>query len=125
MFVRPWRANRQLPEPLATSGESPAPGKVRPPTGCRDRAHVPPLAVLVWLSALGATIPDLAQAQDVEPRAYVASPVGSNFVVVGIGRSTGAVVVDPSLPVEDVEAHVNAATIGAGRTFSLFGRTAL
>jgi hypothetical protein len=68
---------------------------------------------------------DIASAQDLEPRAYAASPVGLNFVLVGIGRSSGGVVVDPSLPVEDVEATVGALTVGAGRTFDLFGRTAL
>jgi hypothetical protein len=34
-------------------------------------------------------------------------------------------VVDPSLPIEDAKATVSAATIGAGRTFNAFGRTAL
>jgi hypothetical protein len=48
-----------------------------------------------------------------------------NFLVIGTGRSTGGVVVDPSLPVEDVEASVHALTVGAGRTFNLFGRTGL
>jgi len=66
-----------------------------------------------------------AMAQDLEPRAYAAAPIGANFIVVGGGHSTGGVVTDPSLPVEDVEATVNAATLGAGTTFSLFGRTAL
>ena len=66
-----------------------------------------------------------AVAQDLEPRAYAAAPVGANFIVVAGGHSTGGVVTDPSLPVEDVEATVNAATLGAGTTFSLFGRTAL
>jgi hypothetical protein len=66
-----------------------------------------------------------AMAQDLEPRAYAAAPVGANFIVVAGGHSTGGVVTDPSLPVEDVEATVNAATLGAGTTFSLFGRTAL
>ena len=66
-----------------------------------------------------------AVAQDLEPRAYAAAPVGANFIVVAGGHSTGGVLTDPSLPVEDVEATVNAATLGAGTTFSLFGRTAL
>ena len=81
-------------------------------------------ALLVcWLTAAGVSRP--AAAQDLEPRSYAASPIGVNFLVAGTGRSTGGVVVDPSLPVEDVEASVNALTIGAGRTFSLFGRTGL
>jgi hypothetical protein len=64
-------------------------------------------------------------AQDLEPRSYSATPVGTNFILVGAARSTGDVLVDPSLPVEDVHATSNFATVGAGTTFSFFGRTAL
>jgi hypothetical protein len=67
----------------------------------------------------------IAAAQDLEPRAYAAAPVGVNFLVLGFGSSTGDVVVDPSLPIEDVEATVNTAVLGMGTTFNLFGRTAL
>jgi hypothetical protein len=41
------------------------------------------------------------------------------------GRSTGAVVIDPSLPIEDVKASVGSVAVAAGTTFALFGRTAL
>jgi len=64
-------------------------------------------------------------AQDLEPRAYTASPIGMNFILVGVGHSTGDVLVDPSAPVQDVNATTNLATVGVGTTFSLFGRTAL
>jgi hypothetical protein len=64
-------------------------------------------------------------AQDLEPRAYSASPIGLRFVVAAVNRSSGGVLVDPSLPVEDVEATVGAGVLGAGATFDLFGRTAL
>jgi hypothetical protein len=63
--------------------------------------------------------------QDLEPRAYSASPVGTNFIVLGLGRSTGAVVFDPALPIKDVSAKVGAATLGLGRTFEVAGRMCL
>ena len=66
-----------------------------------------------------------ASAQDLEPRAYAASPVGVRFVGIAAGRSTGDVVVDPSLPIEDVKASVGSIAAAAGTTFDLFGRTAL
>ena len=66
-----------------------------------------------------------AVAQDLEPRAYSASPIGLNFLVVGGGRSSGDVVTDPSLPFTNVNATLNATALGAGRTFNFFGRTAL
>ena len=64
-------------------------------------------------------------AQELEPRAYTAAPIGVNFLVVAISRSSGGVVVDPSLPVDDVEANVESLAVGVGRTMNLFGRTAL
>ena len=48
-----------------------------------------------------------------------------HFIVAGAGRSSGDVVIDPSLPIEDVHAIVGVATVGVGTTFSLWGRTAL
>jgi len=42
-----------------------------------------------------------SSAQDLEPRAYSSSPVGLNFLVATVGRSTGGVLVDQSLPFEN------------------------
>ena len=83
------------------------------------RSNVLILGFIVLITAATAT------AQDLEPRAYSAAPIGTNFIVVGGGRSTGGVLVDPAGPIQDVQATTNMATIGAGKTFSLFGRTAL
>jgi hypothetical protein len=51
--------------------------------------------------------------------------VGLSFLAVIAGHSSGGVLVDPSVPVEDVEATVNSLGVGFGTTFELFGRTAL
>jgi hypothetical protein len=83
----------------------------------------PTVAFVAVLAVLCA--PLTVRAQDLEPRAYAASPTGVNFLLAGFGRSAGGVVVDPALPVEDVEATVDALTVGGGTTFNLFGRTAL
>jgi len=64
-------------------------------------------------------------AQDLEPRAYSASPVGLNFLVLGFGYSTGAVLFDPTRPISNVKANLNIPTAGYGRTFGLFGRQGL
>jgi len=63
--------------------------------------------------------------QDLEPRAYAASPVGANFLIAGVSRSSGAVVFDPALPVSDVHADVNGLVLGLGHTFNLFGKLGL
>ena len=65
------------------------------------------------------------RAQDLEPRAYAASPEGAFFVVAGLSRSTGGVLTDPTLPVQNVDATIDVVPLAAGYTFGLFGRLAL
>ncbi len=53
-------------------------------------------AIALMLTAV--LLPRSAPGQDLEPKAYSASPVGTAFVVVGIARSSGSVLTDPTLP---------------------------
>lgn len=66
-----------------------------------------------------------AAGQDLEPRAYAATPVGTTFLVLATGRTSGGVFTEPTLPIEDVNATLGAVTAGVGHTFDLFTRTAL
>jgi hypothetical protein len=82
---------------------------------------------LQWVAfALTAAIAlaDRAQAQEMEPRAFSPNPVGMTFVLAGAARSTGGILTDPSLPVADVNATIDAGLVGLGHTFSLFGQSA-
>jgi len=63
-------------------------------------------------------------AQDLDPRAYARAPVNGTFLSIGFAVSHGGVVSDPTLPVTDINATVETPSIGVGRTFSLFGKTA-
>jgi hypothetical protein len=65
------------------------------------------------------------RAQELEPRAYSSSPVGTNFVAVAAGRLQGDILFDPSVPITDVEARLDVVTAGYGRTFALAGKQAL
>ena len=65
-----------------------------------------------------------ALAQEMEPRAFSPNPVGMTFVLAGAARSTGGILTDPSLPVDDVNATIDAGLVGVGHTFSLFGQSA-
>ena len=78
------------------------------------------LSPLLGLTLLGSP----AAAQELEPRAYSPSPVGANFLVLVGGRSTGGIVSDASTPITNIHAEVNSASLGYGRTFGLFGRSA-
>lgn len=83
-----------------------------------------------WARSLPACVPlvllgcHVAHAQELEPRAYSPNPVGVNFLVLGVGHSSGDVLFDPSLPLTDVNARITAGLAGFGRTFGLFGRSA-
>jgi hypothetical protein len=74
------------------------------------------LALLSWRGS--------ATGQELEPRAFSAAPTGTSFLLAGIGKSAGAYVLDPSVPIGDVEADVAFATVGGGYTFGLLGRQA-
>jgi hypothetical protein len=64
-------------------------------------------------------------AQDLEPKAYSASPIGAAFLVAGFARSAGGVVFDPTLPFTDVEAKINSTMAATGYSFGLGGKLAL
>jgi hypothetical protein len=66
-----------------------------------------------------------ATAQELEPRAYSPSPIGTTFIVVSATRSAGGVFTDPSVPITNVEATLGVLGLAAGHTFELFGRQAL
>jgi len=75
----------------------------------------------LWLMVLSR----VAMAQQLEPRAYSPSPVGTNFVVVGFGEINGSVLFDPTLPITDVTADLHTPLVGLGRTFGMFGQQGL
>jgi hypothetical protein len=81
-------------------------------------------ALLLSAALVGGGRSEVA-AQDLEPRAYAATPIGTTFFVLAVGRSSGSVFLDPALPIEDVQATLGAATVGLGQSFDLFTRTAL
>jgi hypothetical protein len=75
------------------------------------------------LLALGITaLP--AQAQEMEPRTYSPSPVGTNFALVGVVYQSGNVLTDPTLPVTDIDASITSSMLAYMRTFELLGKSA-
>jgi hypothetical protein len=76
----------------------------------------------VLLGAAFLAVP--AAAQELDPRTYSPSPIGTAIVVGGLGRSHGGFILDPSLGVEDVQADLWFTTTGFGYVFDLGGRQA-
>src|SRR5215831_1914102 len=97
--------------------------RIGPPTRCSNRMILPRrFAAILALSACW--VSPHARAQEIEPRSYSPAPTGVNFLLLVGGYSEGGVLTDPSLPVTNIKAQIDALGLGYGRTFGLFGRSA-
>ncbi len=63
-------------------------------------------------------------AQELSPRAYWPSPVGTRVVTVGYSYMTGDIIPDRSLPLTGVDSTISTAHFGFRQTIDLWGRTA-
>lgn len=63
----------------------------------------------------------LAVAQELEPRNLTNVPIGTNFGVLAYGYARGNVLLDPAVPVEDLNANLHTFVAGYVRAFSFFG----
>jgi hypothetical protein len=63
-------------------------------------------------------------AQDLDPRAYARAPINSTVAITGFSFSSGSVLTDPTLPVQNLNANISTPSVGLARVFGLFGKTA-
>ncbi len=89
------------------------------------RALAVALRVFVALGALWLLLCMGAAAQDLEPRAYSPSPVGTSFVGFSLSRSSGDISFDPTIPITNAHAALNSSAMGVGQTIGLLGRQAM
>ena len=75
------------------------------------------LLLLAWL------VPVAAFAQDLEPRRWTHLPVGTNVAGASYLYTSGEVLLDPVLELEDVTVESHAAIVSYVRTFGLLGTT--
>ena len=68
-------------------------------------------------------MPTPASAQDMEPRAYSNAPVGMSFLILSYINSSGNVLFDSRLPVEDVQAEVHTGLLAYVRVVNVWGRS--
>lgn len=65
--------------------------------------------------------PARLKAQDVQPRVYSPAPVGVNLFTLGYAFSTGAVLFDKTIAIEDATAEIHSITAAYSRSIGLFG----
>ena len=79
------------------------------------------IAVLV---VLGVALPAAVEAQDVQPRVYTPAPVGVNAMTLNYAFSTGGLLFDKTVPVENVDGDVHSFSPAYSRTLGVFGLSA-
>jgi len=65
-----------------------------------------------------------ASAQELEPRLFSPAPTGMNIVLGAFGYSFGNILLDPAVPIEDLDARLVIITAGYVRTLNVFGASA-
>lgn len=78
--------------------------------------------VLICLGAIFCVNHNLAQ--DLEPGFLSAMPIGGNIAIVSYGHSRGDILLDNTLPIEDLDSKLNSIGVGYFRSFKLFNRIA-
>jgi hypothetical protein len=63
--------------------------------------------------------PSSIYTQDLEPRAYTNIPVGLNFVLAGYAYTTGGVLFDPAIPLENANIRVHGSVLAYARSIKV------
>ena len=64
------------------------------------------------------------RSQDLEPRLLSPAPTGMNIAIASYGYSSGNILLDNSLPIEDLKANLNNLVAAYARSFRMFNRLA-
>jgi hypothetical protein len=67
--------------------------------------------------------PCVALTQELEPRSLTNVPVGMSFALAGYAYSTGNILLDPAIPIENLDAKLHTLVGGYVRAIDLFGRS--
>ena len=64
-----------------------------------------------------------AHAGEIEPRSYVNTPVGINFLLAGYGYSDGGLSIADSSPIKDAQLKMNTEVLAYARTLDVWGKS--
>ena len=76
----------------------------------------------ISMLAIGSICIIQLQAQDLEPRLLSPIPTGGNFAIASYGYSAGNILLDNTLPIEDLNASINSLILAYARSFKLFNK---
>jgi hypothetical protein len=62
--------------------------------------------------------------QELEPRAMNNLPIGTNFLIGGYGYAQGNILLDPAIPIEDLNSNLHTGFVAYVRSFNFFGLSA-
>ena len=65
-----------------------------------------------------------ARAQQLEPRAYINIPVGTNFLIAGYSYSSGGLATDPAVPLTNARLDIHTPYVAYARAFDAWGKSA-
>ena len=82
------------------------------------------LVFRILLSVIACAFIGRLQAQDLEPRLLSPTPIGGNFAIASYGYSVGNILLDNTVPVDDLEANINSFVFAYARSFKLFKKLA-
>lgn len=82
----------------------------------RRSGMVPAVVALLCLTAQ-------AQAGEIEPRAYVNTPVGINFLLAGYAYSEGGLSISGSSPIKDAQLKMHTEVLAYARTLDVWGKS--
>jgi hypothetical protein len=74
--------------------------------------------ILIWV-----LLPNISQAQELEPRSLTNVPVGMNFALAGYALTQGNILLDPALSIEDLNATVHGFVAAYARSINVFGKS--
>jgi hypothetical protein len=82
------------------------------------------LGQVLLLLSMGAAPAARLSAQDLTPRSYVITPTGSNALVLSYAFNSGSILLDPTIPIKDLNAQFQVPIVSLYRSFSFFSRSA-
>jgi hypothetical protein len=66
-------------------------------------------------------IPITLNAQDVQPRVYAPAPIGVNLLTLGYAFSTGSVLFDKTVPIDNATGDIHSINIAFSRSIAILG----